>query len=122
MIRYFLLRMLVFFACLAALWLAGLRERNEQPWLIVGAGVLSIIVSAFVLKPFREDVARQLEERAARRIDIPEDAVDADSDEAAEDSEVEQRERAAEGERVSEPEPTRERAQGRDVSEGDEFR
>ncbi|OAB86294.1 hypothetical protein AWH69_13160 [Janibacter melonis] len=67
MVRYTLLRALVFLACLAALWLAGLRDRSEQPWLVVGAALLSMVVSFFVLRPFREDAVRSFEARRAAK-------------------------------------------------------
>ena len=34
MVRYTLLRLMIFFGCLAALWLVGLREPTELPWLM----------------------------------------------------------------------------------------
>ena len=69
MLRYSLLRLLIFFACLAALWLVGLRDRNEQPWLVVGAALLSMIISFFVLRPFREDAVRSIEARQTERLE-----------------------------------------------------
>ena len=51
MVRYTLLRMLIFFGCLSLLWLVGLREPNELPWLVVIAALLSMVVSAIVLRP-----------------------------------------------------------------------
>lgn len=87
MIRYSLLRLLVFFGCLSALWLAGLRDRNEQPWLVVGAAILSMIVSFFVLRPFRDDAVRSIEARRARRAGAAQE--EQVSDEAAEDGAAE---------------------------------
>mgnify|MGYP006873853692 CR=1 FL=1 len=39
MVRYTLLRMLIFFGCLSLLWLVGLREPTELPWLVVTAAI-----------------------------------------------------------------------------------
>lgn len=89
MLRYSLLRLLIFFACLAALWLAGLRDRNEQPWLVVGAALLSMIISFFVLRPFRDDAVRSIEKRQSARLQRKasqrEEQRAQQSDEAAED-------------------------------------
>ena len=51
MVRYTLLRFLVFFGCLALLWLVGLRAHDQRPWLLVGAAVLSTVISYFALRP-----------------------------------------------------------------------
>ena len=71
MVRYSLLRLLVFLGCLSVLWLAGLRERDQLPYLVVGAALLSAAISYFALRRFREEysaqVAHKLEARAAAR-------------------------------------------------------
>ncbi len=92
MLRYTILRVLVFFAALAVLWLLGLRGREDLLLLVVGAALLSAVVSFVVLRRFREDtsaqIAERLEQRAeARRARAPE----VSGDEAIEDAEVEQR-------------------------------
>lgn len=83
MIRYTLYRFLIFFGCLLALWLVGLRGPNEVPWAIVGAALLSMIISFFLLRPMRDDVVTKIatrqEEKAAAR------ARRDDTDEAIED-------------------------------------
>ena len=83
MVRYTLLRMLIFFGCLSLLWLLGLRETNQLPWLAVGAAIASMIISAVVLKPFRADMILQLEERRKRK--EADRAGRTDTDEAYED-------------------------------------
>lgn len=83
MIRYTLLRFLIFFGCLALLWLIGLREPNELPWLVVGAALLSMIVSAVVLRPFRADLIAQIEEKRAAKAQARDARTD--TDEAVED-------------------------------------
>lgn len=88
MLRYTLLRFLIFFGCLALFWLLGLRETNELPWLAVAAAISSMVISAIVLKPFRADVVRQLEERRAAKAEAR--AARTDTDEAVEDRAQEQ--------------------------------
>ena len=70
-LRYTLLRFLVFFGCLAVLWLAGLRDEEDMLMLVVGAALLSAAVSFVVLRRFREDysaqLATRLEERSAAK-------------------------------------------------------
>ncbi|WEV77856.1 DUF4229 domain-containing protein [Janibacter cremeus] len=83
MIRYTLLRFLIFFGCLALFWLLGLRDTNELPWLAVLAAIASMVISAFVLKPFRADMIRQIEERRAAKAEKR--AARTDTDEAVED-------------------------------------
>lgn len=83
MVRYSLLRMLIFFGCLSLIWLLGLREPTELPWLVVTAAIASMIISALTLKPFRADMIRQIEERQAARAQAR--AERTDTDEAIED-------------------------------------
>ena len=92
MLRYTVLRVLVFAASLALLWLLGLRGEDELILLVVGAALLSAVVSFFALRRFREDtsaqIAERLEHRAeARRAEGPR----VGGDEEVEDAEVEQR-------------------------------
>ena len=51
MVRYTLLRMLIFFGCLSLLWLVGLREPNELPWLVVIAALLGAEEYGFATAP-----------------------------------------------------------------------
>lgn len=71
MVRYTLLRILIFFGCIGLLWLVGLRSVDQRPWLLVGAAVLSTALSYLALTPFREEamggVAQRAEERLAAR-------------------------------------------------------
>ena len=78
MVRYTLLRMLIFFGCLALLWLIGLREPTELPWLVVGAALLSMIISAIVLKPFRAEMVRQIQDRQAAKATARSERTDTD--------------------------------------------
>ena len=89
MLRYSLLRLLVFLGCVSLLWLVGLRDRDDLFLLVVGAALLSAVISYFGLRRFREDysaqLARKLEERsAAKRAAAPTPS----QDEIAEDAEV----------------------------------
>jgi Protein of unknown function (DUF4229) len=90
-LRYSLLRLLVFLGCVSLLWLAGLRDRDQLPYLVVGAALLSAVISYFALRRFREDysaqVAHTLEARAAAKRAASASAVPS-ADEEAEDAEV----------------------------------
>ncbi|MFW5468487.1 DUF4229 domain-containing protein [Knoellia sp. CPCC 206435] len=85
MVRYLVLRTLIFTGCLAATWLLGLRDREEQLLAVVIAAIASLVISAFVLKPFRQqasaDIASKVDRRAERRRT-------AATDEDAEDAEL----------------------------------
>lgn len=89
MLRYTVLRLLVFLGCIAALWLVGLRDEDELLLLVFGAGVLSAVISMFALRRFREDYAAQLQAKVEARTAAKRErhGVDA-SDEDAEDTEV----------------------------------
>lgn len=87
MLRYSVLRLLIFFGCLGLLWLLGLRDRDEQVLLVIGAALLSLAISWVVLKPFREDYSRAVAERLEAR-KAGRGGVGDRRDEAAEDAEV----------------------------------
>ena len=86
MLRYTLLRTLVFFGCLLVGWLAGLRGQENLIPLVLVAAIASMVISYFALRRFREDYSRQiddkLQERAERKQHLH-------GDEAAEDAEDE---------------------------------
>ena len=91
MIRYTILRLLIFIACAIALWLAGLRGEENLLLLVVGAALASMVISYFLLRPMREqfsdEVAHKVEERtrAKREKQSRPSAPRAGSDEAVED-------------------------------------
>ena len=89
MLRYSVLRLLVFFGVAGVLWLLGLRDQEEMIVLVLLAGVISLVISAFVLKPFRDqasdEIARKVEARRARRAERP---TATEEDAAAEDAEA----------------------------------
>jgi mannitol-specific phosphotransferase system IIBC component len=97
MVRYSLLRILVFFGVLSLLWLLGMRGRDQQIPLLVISALVSMVLSYFVLARFREESTQKLqaavERRAAARQERAADP--ARSDEAAEDAETAQREDGA---------------------------
>lgn len=67
--RFTVLRLAIFLACLALLWLLGLRSVDQQIWLVLGAGVLSMVVSYFVLRRQREAVSERIDERVTRAME-----------------------------------------------------
>ena len=85
MLRYSLLRTMLLFGCLLALYLVGVRN---PLLLMVLTGVTSIALSYVVLKGPREQMARDLAQRAARRMrNEPVDAFEQDG--VTEDREAE---------------------------------
>jgi Protein of unknown function (DUF4229) len=84
MARYTVLRLLIFFGFLCALWLLGLRDETQRWWLLGISALGSMTVSYFVLRGPREQfsasIARHVDERARR-------AQPAGMDEVAEDTE-----------------------------------
>jgi Protein of unknown function (DUF4229) len=84
-VRYSILRLLIFFGCLGLLWLLGLRDRSEQLILLLGAALLSMAISFVVLRPYRQEYSRELAQRLERRQAAKTRVV---SDEEAEDTEA----------------------------------
>ncbi|SES49221.1 Protein of unknown function [Pedococcus cremeus] len=89
MVRYSLLRILIFFGVMSALWLLGLRDRDQQILLLVLSALISMAISVVVLRRFREDYSQQLAERLERRVQAKQQR--GDLDEQAEDAEDESR-------------------------------
>ena len=91
MLRYSVLRLLIFFGVLSLLWLLGLRDPGQRWMLLVLSALISMVLSFFVLARFREEstaeLARRIERRAAAK-QAGEPAVRG-ADEAAEDAEDE---------------------------------
>jgi C4-dicarboxylate-specific signal transduction histidine kinase len=81
MARYSVLRLMIFFGFLCALWLLGLRDESERLWLLAFSALGSMVVSYFVLQGPRAElsakIARHVDERAgraeARQSEIDED-------------------------------------------------
>ena len=89
MVRYSLLRILIFFGVMSALWLLGLRDRDQQILLLVLSALISMAISVVVLRRFREDYSQQLAERLERRGQAKQQR--GHVDEQAEDAEDESR-------------------------------
>ena len=85
MVRYLILRTLIFTGCLAATWLLGLRAREEQLLAVVIAAVASLVISAVVLTPFRQQASADIASRVERRVERKHEQ---GGDESAEDAEV----------------------------------
>jgi len=85
-LRFTLMRLMIFFGCLLLFWLVGLRSQAQQPWLLLASAVSSVILSYFLLRRERdrmsENIAAKVERRqAARREGVhgeDEDAEDAE--------------------------------------------
>jgi mannitol-specific phosphotransferase system IIBC component len=88
MLRYSVLRLLIFFGVLSLLWLAGLRDRSQEIPLLVLSALISMVLSYFVLARFREESTQRLAAAVERRA-AAKQAKQVHSDEAAEDSEDE---------------------------------
>lgn len=91
MLRYSVLRLLIFFGVVCALWLLGLRDRGQEWMLLVLSALISMVISYFVLARFREESTQRLQERIERRAQARQVAA-AHGDEAAEDAEDERSE------------------------------
>ena len=92
MLRYTVLRLLIFFGVLSLLWLVGLRDRDQQWMLLVLSALISMVLSYFVLARFREETTRQLQDRLEHRGEPRQGGAAPESDEAAEDAEDERTE------------------------------
>lgn len=89
MLRYTVLRLLVFLGCLALLWLLGLRGEEDLLLLVVGAALLSAVISYFALRRFREDYSAQLAARIDQRTTAKRTGpAETPTDEDAEDAET----------------------------------
>lgn len=85
MLRYSLLRLLIFFGCVAVLWLIGLRTRDDLGLLVLGSALLSLVISYFALRPFRQAYSQEIAEKLQSRADAREAKK---VDETAEDAET----------------------------------
>src|ERR687889_212716 len=85
MLRYSLLRILVFLGVLSLLWLLGLRDRDEQWMLLVLSALISLVLSYFVLARFREEATQTLAARVEQRTRDRQAAPAQQSDEAGRD-------------------------------------
>jgi hypothetical protein len=90
-LRYTLYRLLIFFGCLLFFWLVGLR--NDQILLLLVSAVASVVLSFFLLRSQRAQFSAQIADRVERRAAKQQagEPGDGETDEAAEDSEVDHR-------------------------------
>ncbi|GGL32992.1 hypothetical protein GCM10012283_14300 [Phycicoccus endophyticus] len=89
-LRYSVLRLLVFLGCLLLLWLLGLRDPEDYLLLVVLAALLSMAISYVALRRFRQDYSAQLAESLERRsVARREHQASHPSDEDVEDAETE---------------------------------
>ncbi len=92
MLRYTVLRLLIFFGCLLFFWLVGLR--NDQILLLLVSAATSVLLSFFLLRSQRDRFSAQIADRLEKRQEAKRQAMesgDLDTDEAAEDAELENR-------------------------------
>ena len=89
MVRYSVLRLLIFFGFLCALYLLGLRDESQRWWLLGISALGSMVVSYFVLQGPRAQFSARIADRVdehARRAELARtDEIDEDA-EAGEDS------------------------------------
>jgi Protein of unknown function (DUF4229) len=64
-LRYTVLRLLLFFGCLLAFWLLGLR--NDQVLLLLVSAVVSLVLSYFLLRRQRDEFAGRIAARVEHR-------------------------------------------------------
>jgi alpha/beta superfamily hydrolase len=83
MARYTVLRLMIFFGFLCALWLLGLRSASQQWWLLGLSAFGSMVVSFFVLRGPRTEFSASI----ARRVDARASRAELAADESAEDAE-----------------------------------
>jgi C4-dicarboxylate-specific signal transduction histidine kinase len=90
MARYTVLRLMIFFGLLCALWLLGLRDVSQRWWLLGLSAFGSVVVSYFVLQApraqFSASIARRIDQRARGAHQTATER----TDEIAEDAEAEQ--------------------------------
>ena len=91
MARYSVLRLMIFFGFICALWLLGLRDESQRWWLLGASALGSMVVSFFVLQgpraEFSAAVARRVDERARRSRLAGEDEMAEDAEHDGEDTE-----------------------------------
>ncbi len=85
MLKFSVLRLAIFFACLGLLWLVGLRSPDQLLLLLLLAAVISMVISFFALKGPRDQFSAQIDDRVNRTLARRKAASE---DEQAEDREV----------------------------------
>lgn len=85
-LRYTVMRLMIFLLSLIVFWLLGLRSQDQQPLLLGAAAVASVVVSYFFLRRDRDAMTRRLEAKMSERAERRREAVG--EDEEAEDAEL----------------------------------
>ena len=93
MLKYSILRLGLFAACLGLLWLVGLRSPDQQILLVALAALISMGLSFFLLRGPRDEVSARITEKLEKQGAA---AGDADHDAADEDAEAQAAEAAEE--------------------------
>jgi hypothetical protein len=108
MARYTVLRLLIFFGFLCALWLLGLRDASQQWWLLGLSALGSAMLSYFVLKgpraQFSTSIARHVDERARRSESAHAGISDEDAEDAEDIENIENIENAEDAENIQDAE------------------
>ena len=92
MVRYSLLRILIFFGFLFLFWLIGLRN---NPVLLLGASAIASAAASYILlRGMRDEITAKLVDRHEAKL-VAKQQVDPTSDEFAEDAEDERPSRDA---------------------------
>ena len=93
MVRYTLLRALMFFGVMALLYLLGLRDRGQEWMLLVLSALISMVLSYFVLARFREESTQKIAEVVGRRTAAKQQhkGLDEDAEDAEDEGGVEYR-------------------------------
>ncbi|MEO6996829.1 MAG: DUF4229 domain-containing protein [Terracoccus sp.] len=90
MVRYSMLRLLIFFGFVLLFWLIGLRDSSDMGRLLLvgSAAIASAAVSYVLLRGMRDEMTAKLVERHESRVRAKAEGFE-DGDELAEDAEIE---------------------------------
>lgn len=86
-VRYTILRLLIFFGALLALWLVGIR--NNPVLLLALSAIISAVVSYALLRGMRDEMTAKLVERHEAKLRTKQGHWTPSEDELAEDAEAE---------------------------------
>lgn len=91
MVRYTILRLLIFFGFVLLFWLVGLRGTSDMGRLVLigSAAVASAVVSYVLLRGMRDEMTAKLVERHEARLRAKAEGFEDGDDELAEDAEIE---------------------------------
>ncbi|MEO5743053.1 MAG: DUF4229 domain-containing protein [Terracoccus sp.] len=91
MVRYTILRLLIFFGFVLLFWLVGLRDTSDMGRLVLigSAAVASAAASYVLLRGMRDEMTAKLAERHEARLRAKAEGFEDGDDELAEDAEIE---------------------------------